>query len=118
MADDATNTQIVKTRLPNGTIIRVQATPLEGEVGPSGARAKVANPLNPATFDNVTSAIEGIAESVVSTLQKVKPRSASVEFGLEIGLESGGLTALLVKGTGTANLKITLEWGEAGSDNA
>jgi hypothetical protein len=117
MADDATNTEIVKTKLPNGTIIRVQATLLESEIGPSGARAKVANPLSPATFDNVTGAIEGIAETVVSTLQKVKPRSASVEFGLEIAVESGGLTALLVKGTGTANLKITLEWGEAGSDN-
>ena len=49
---------------------------------------------------------------MLTTLQKVKPRAASVEFGLEIGIESGQLTALLVKGTGTANLKITLEWGE------
>jgi hypothetical protein len=32
-------------------------------------------------------------------------------LGLEVGLESGNLTALLVKGTGTANLKLILEWG-------
>ena len=47
----------------------------------------------------------------MTTFQKVKPRKASVELGLEVGLESGHLTALLVKGTGTANLKLTLEWG-------
>jgi hypothetical protein len=64
------------------------------------------------SFKEVTDAIEGIAESVVCTLQKVKPRKACVEFGIEVALESGQLTALLVKGSGTSNLKITLEWGE------
>jgi hypothetical protein len=114
MADDVTRIENVKTQLANGAIIRIQATQLEDENTPPGVRAKVAkplNPLNPVTFESITNAIEGIAETVVTTLKKVNPRSASVEFGLEIGLESGQLTALLVKGTGTANLKITLEWG-------
>jgi Trypsin-co-occurring domain 1 len=63
-------------------------------------------------FREVTDTIKGIATSVVDTLKEVKPRRASVEFGLEIGVESGKLTTLLVRGTGTANLKITLEWGD------
>lgn len=108
MADIPIRTENVKTKLANGTIIQIEATSL-------GGSAKVAN-IGLPSFSTVTDAIEGIAESVVSTLQKVKPRAASVEFGLEIGLESGQLTALLVKGTGTANLKITLEWGEPGSE--
>ncbi len=96
-------TEIVKAELANGTIIHIQATVLGGE-------EEVAFTLP--SFKNVTDAIESIAESVVTTLQKVKPRKASVEFGLEVALESGQLTALLVKGSGSSNLKITLEWGE------
>jgi hypothetical protein len=46
----------------------------------------------------------------------LKPHKASVEFGLEVALEAGQLTALLVKGSGTSNLKITLEWSEASSE--
>jgi Trypsin-co-occurring domain 1 len=68
------------------------------------------------SFKEVTDAVEGIAESFVTTLRKVKPRKASVEFGLEVALEAGHLTALLVKGSGASNLKITLEWGESSSE--
>lgn len=98
-----TRTEIIKAELANGTILHIQATALGGE-------EEVAFTLP--SFREVTNAIEGIAESVVMTLQKVKPKKGSVEFGLEIALESGQLTALLVKGSGTSNLKITLEWGE------
>jgi Trypsin-co-occurring domain 1 len=97
-------TEIVKAELANGTILHIQATILGGE-------EEVAFTLP--SFKEVTDAIEGIAESVITTLQKVKPRKASVEFGLEVALEAGHLTALLVKGAGTSNLKITLEWGES-----
>jgi hypothetical protein len=96
-------TEIVKAELDNGTIIRIQATSLGGE-------ERVAYSIP--SFKEVTDAVEGIAHAVLTTLKKVKPHGASVEFGLEIGVESGQLTALLVKGTGTANLKIILEWGE------
>ena len=99
-------TEIVKAELPNGTIIHIQSTALGGDEDIAFAMP---------SFRPVTDAIEGIAESIVTTLQKVKPHRASVEFGLEIALESGQLTALLVKGSGTSNLKITLEWGEASS---
>lgn len=98
-----TRTEIIKAELTNGTIVHIQATTLGGE-------EEVAFTLP--SFKGITDAIEGIAESVVTTLQKVKPRKASVEFGLEIALEAGQLTALLVKGSGTSNLTITLEWGE------
>ena len=50
------------------------------------------------------------ALAVQAALVKVKPAKASVELGLEVGLEAGQLTALLVKGSGKANLKITLTW--------
>jgi hypothetical protein len=40
----------------------------------------------------------------------VRPDRGTVEFGIDVGVESGALTALVVKGTGTATLKVTLEW--------
>ena len=95
-------TTIVPVLLPNGKEICVEASLLPGE-------EEVSFKALPA--EQIFDAVDGIAQAVVTTLQKVKPRKASVELGLEVGLESGQLTALLVKGTGTANLKLTLEWG-------
>ena len=96
------HTTIVPILLPNGKEIRVEATLLPGE-------EEVSFKALPA--EEIFDAVEGIAQAVVTTLQKVKSRKATIELGLEVGLESGHLTALLVKGTGTANLKLTLEWG-------
>jgi len=104
MGDDEGCTENIKAVLSNGATLHIETVMLGGE------ERAAAQGLP--SFKNVTDAIEGIADSVVTTLKKVKPGAASVEFGLEIGLESGQLTALLVKGTGTASLKITLEWGE------
>jgi len=62
-------------------------------------------------FQSVTDAIEGIATAIRNSLEKVKPEKATIEFGVEFGVESGKLTALIVKGSGKANLKISLQWG-------
>jgi Trypsin-co-occurring domain 1 len=62
------------------------------------------------SFQGFVDSLEAITNSVTSALRSAKPDRATVEFGLDVGVESGGLTALLVKGTGTATLKITLEW--------
>lgn len=94
---------IVEAKLANGASIYIEATNLGGE-------ANVARTIP--SFEGVTNAVAGIATSLKETLQQVQFRKASLEFGLEVGIESGQLTALLVKGTGTANLKITVEWGE------
>src|SRR5438132_12066625 len=109
MKSDKPRTEIVEAQLKDGPIIRIQATSLGGQ-----ERVGIGLP----SFQEVTDAVEGIAKSVMTTLEKVKPRRAIVEFGLEIGLESGKLTAIIVKGSGTANLKITLEWGEANGNSS
>ncbi len=95
-------TQAIPVQLPNGTVIHVQATLLGGEEQVSAHLP---------TFDEVGHAIEGIAHVLVTSLERVKPRKTCVELGIEIALESGKLTALLVRGSSTANIKVTLEWG-------
>ncbi len=105
MEGDESRSEIISAELEDGINISIQATPLGGEElagSVPGTRA----------FKEVTDTVESLARAMIGTLKKVKPRTATVEFGLQIGVESGKLTALLVKGTGNANLKITLEWGE------
>ena len=98
------NTEIIPVKISDQVTIMVEATSLGGEEDVS-----VTDALN---FSEVTNAIEAIAHSVTDTFNRVKPKKAQVEFSLKVGIESGKLTTLLVKGTGEANLKITLEWGE------
>lgn len=98
-------TKPVKVKLENGVIAYIEAVPV-------GSREQdVAGDLERVLpFAEVAGTIEGIASTVMIPLKKVKPKKATVELGLTVGIESGQLTALIVKGTGEANLKITLEW--------
>lgn len=106
MENERNRTGVIKARLADGTTIDIQSS-VRGE-------EDVASTIFP--FKDVTDKIESIAEAVLETIKKVKPQSASVEFGIEMAVEAGHLTALLVKGTGTANLKITLQWGDVTLD--
>ncbi|MBE8966734.1 hypothetical protein IQ277_10905 [Nostocales cyanobacterium LEGE 12452] len=102
----ADKTKIISFQLSDGKIIKVEVTPI-GEQ-PVSAETRV--------FKQATEIIKSIAEDVAGTLkdisETVKPDKFSVKLGLQIGVESGQLTALIVKGTGTANLEITMEWGK------
>ncbi len=96
-------TNIIETTLANGATISIDATSL-------GGKSDVTRSVP--SFAGVTQAIEGIATELKDSIDRVKPRKASLEFGLEVAVEAGQLTALLVKGSGTAHLTITLEWGD------
>jgi len=106
MADDSTR---VKVLLPNHAVIHVETTQLEQQDDADVAARTVEEVLE---IQGVQEAIEGIGRIVVGALDKLGARKASAEFGIEVGLESGQLTALWVKGTGKANLKVTLEWSK------
>ena len=100
-----TRTDFIPVQLEDGSSIRIQATVLGGEEDVAAIDKLI-------PFEAVTSSIEAISRAISITIQKVKPKKASVEFGIEVGVESGQLHALLVKGTTSGNLKITLEWGD------
>jgi Trypsin-co-occurring domain 1 len=93
--------KIISVELTDGTLVRVEATSIgDRKIG-----------LQTRPFSEVTGAIESLAKEISETVQKVKPDKARVKFGVEIGVDAGRLTAVLAKGTNTANLEITLEWG-------
>lgn len=97
-------TTAIPVTLSNGTVIQVETSLVRGEVAVSAGRLP--------EFNQVISTIEGIAEEMNQLIKRVQPQEATVEFGVEIGVESGKLTTLLVKGSGKANIKIKLKWGE------
>lgn len=65
-------------------------------------------------FGSLAKGIESIARELTGAIAKAKPKRAAVELGLDVGVEAGALTAMLVKGSGNATLKVTLEWESEG----
>jgi hypothetical protein len=61
-------------------------------------------------FREVCDGLSEIINAIGEKLESAKAKKTVVEFGLEVGVEAGHLTALIAKGSATANLKITLEW--------
>ena len=105
----------LRVLLPNGTEIWAEAQtvgPREAEVvGFDGLKAAL-------SLDSLRSAIEGMGTLALSALEKAKPDEVSVEFGLELAVDNGQITALWVKGAGKANLRITLSWKGVNSTKA
>lgn len=92
--------ETVPVQLPNGAVVRV-------EVANTG-REDVGFDLK--EFQPVADAIEGVVQMIAAPIQRVRPKKATVKFGMELAIEAGQLTAVIVKGSGKANLEITLEW--------
>jgi len=97
-------TKIVPVQMADGTTFSMEVTPLGGDEDIA---------LEILSFESVRKSLHTIAEEICEVFAEIQPTKASVEFGLEIGMEAGKLVTLLVKGTATATMKITMEWQSA-----
>jgi hypothetical protein len=88
-------------RLDEHTVIKVEGADAGGE-------EDIAHRIP--GFDGFTEALSKIARSVRAGLEEVQPTRATVEFGVDVSMEAGQLTAMIVKGSGTAHVTVTLEW--------
>lgn len=95
-------TEIIPVELENGKTISIELSHITGGSDVSS--------IDGLSFENFAESIREIVASVEGAINSVKPDKATIEFGVEAGVESGQLTAILVKGSGKANLKISLEW--------
>lgn len=97
-------TQIIPVILSDGTVVKVEVTP-HGE-------QRVAFQNRP--FREITTIVRSLtgdlAEALSTLKREVAPQKVNVKLGLEIGMEAGELTALIVKGSGKANLELSMEW--------
>jgi hypothetical protein len=98
-------TQVITADLGGERLIRVEAR----RTGSAEADVKIGEILS---FQGVVDSIQAVSDSVARAIEHAKPDSASVEFGVDVGVEAGQLTSLLVKGSGTATLTITLSGGK------
>jgi Trypsin-co-occurring domain 1 len=94
------NTTKIPVELPDKSIVWV-------EVVQSG-KQDVAFAALP--FATITDTIQEIASTIGRAIAKIGPTKSTVKYGIEIGIEQGSLVAAIVRGTGKANLEITLEW--------
>ncbi|MGW0119956.1 CU044_2847 family protein [Streptomyces sp. NPDC003327] len=58
----------------------------------------------------VTESLAAFAGRIGEALDRAAPDRATVEFGCQLGLDAGRLTALVVQGSANASLRVTLEW--------
>lgn len=93
--------QLLPVRLPSGAVVYMEATVLDAE-------EEVA--LTDLPFQDVVDAIADVAGTVHGGLARLKPDKAQLEVNVQVGVESGKLSALFLKGSGSASLKVTLEW--------
>jgi hypothetical protein len=68
-------------------------------------------------FEQITVLLGEVALHLGKTLRRGRPSKASIELGLEFGLENGQLVALIARGSSKANLKIVMEWEQISPPN-
>ncbi len=75
-----------------------------------GGEQDIANKKLEMKFEDFSKSIEKIATSTLEPLKKTEAKKIAIKMGISIGIESGALTAMIVKGTGNANFEVTIEW--------
>lgn len=93
---------IIPITLSNGKLIRMQISP--------GGPHEEDVAFKPLPLHDLATALQGIAQDIVEGLKRARPDKTTVEFGVEVALEAGQLTAIVLKGSGSANFKVTMEW--------
>ena len=99
--------------MPGGSEIWIETTPIRNPTLPTqdGDIGAVETTTEIFALESLQETIGEIAKVLKGAVDRAKPTSASIEFGIEVGIESGKLTALWVKGSAKANVKVTLNWG-------
>ncbi|MEU5462714.1 CU044_2847 family protein [Streptomyces althioticus] len=97
--------QVIEACLPDGTLISILAVSPDGRNAAQDISARGLPNL-----DDVRSAITGMASLARDAVEAVRPDSATVEFGVDVKIEAGKLSGLIVSGAANATLKVTLNW--------
>ena len=103
----------IPVKLANGSTLNIEVGDADLVLESSDGERAVAG-FQAKSLRDALAPIEGLSDEVLQIIKHSGPSKAAVEFGIEVGIEFGQLTALLVKGTAKANLKITLHWENLG----
>lgn len=64
-------------------------------------------------FDSVVESVASVSQAMTDALRRAKPEEAELTFGLDVTLQAGTLTSVIVKGGGTSTFTIRLLWKSA-----
>lgn len=70
------------------------------------------------SFDDLAESVARISRSMTDALRRARPDEAEVTFGVDVAVEAGRLTSLLVKGGATATFGVRLLWKASPRDGA
>lgn len=96
-------TEIIEVQLDEGGRLFVEAATAPGrhEIGA----------IDAVRIDQLVETVSTFGVAIRNAALAAAPSKATVEFGVEVRLEASGLVALIARGTGAANVKVSLEWG-------
>ncbi len=97
-------TKIIEVEGKNGQIIHVEVRQLGGEYDVASSEYK---------FSDIIDQIEWVSAEMQNVIKSVSPDKATIEFGVELGLKSNKLMALLVDASAKGNFKVALEWNSS-----
>lgn len=96
-------TKPISVKLDENTTVQIETTIPRGEKDISDTKMVM-------EYEKFSMSVEKIASQTLEPLKKLQAKKVTLKMGLSLGLESGGLTAMIVKGTGNANMEVTIEW--------
>ena len=96
-------TKPITVKLDDTTTIQFETTVPRGEQDISDTKMVM-------EYEKFSMSVEKIASKTLEPLKKLEAKKVTLKMGLALGIESGGITAMIVKGTGKANMEVTIEW--------
>jgi hypothetical protein len=93
----------VSVKLPNGEELGLEQLD-------SAAAGNVAGALGDLSLDRLGRIVEGLVQVMAPVALAALPGKTTVEIGLEVSVEGGKITALLVDAGAKTNLKVKMEW--------
>ncbi|WP_433059867.1 CU044_2847 family protein [Dactylosporangium sp. CS-033363] len=95
--------ELVRATLPDGQEIWLKAESLSDSPQDIGIAASL-------PIEGFVEILNGVTTNVRAGLERLRPDEASVEFGIEFSLGSGGVVAALAGISGKASVKVTAVW--------
>jgi len=106
--------------MPSGDPVWVRVdSPNQREAGSLGSGTEdvslgetVSGLIQVGQLPGFTQAVHGVVASVQEAFAKHRPGTLTVEFGIEINVQTGRVLSVLAEGGGAAHVKVTATWGD------
>jgi hypothetical protein len=103
--------EFVQVRMPSGQAVWVRAA--DADDGPKDVNLG-ATAVELVQLPGFTETVQGVITSVRGALQRYRPDTVAVEFGIELNARTGRVLSVLAEAGAKTHIKVTATWGAAG----